>query len=168
MSFIIPIYPKSPKISISFDENELPVLDCKPILGEPSNKVLVEISEELYVKSKLAARKSRLRHSEYLSTILNKGNEKECVYQAYCKDTFGGKREVTVPGVGRIDLLTSDTVIEVKCKSLWKAALGQVLAYAVSYPGYKKAIALTPDNSPYRKDVVEKVCSNYGVSVIWL
>lgn len=168
MNHQIRIYPITPNLIGDLGRLKTVKLDCKPILGDRRNSVVVTISEELLQDFRTGARLSRLRISEYISTLVNKNYEKESAYQAKCQEMFGGKREITVPGIGRIDLLTSDMVIEVKCKYLWKAALGQVLAYAVNYPGYKRAIALTPDDSPYKKEVIEEVCSKYQVSVIWL
>lgn len=65
---------------------------------------------------------------------------------------------------GTIDVLTPDEIIEVKRAALWKAALGQVLAYSVDFP------AKTPRVHLYGNDVehfrlAATTCAKYGVRV---
>ncbi|KYC34887.1 hypothetical protein WA1_50130 [Scytonema hofmannii PCC 7110] len=55
------------------------------------------------------------------------------------KHELGGQTEV-VTAVGRIDLLTSTEVIEIKEISDWKEALGKVLAYSAFKPEHSKRI----------------------------
>lgn len=43
---------------------------------------------------------------------------------------------------GVVDVVTPDEIIEVKRAKMWKAAMGQVLAYAVDFPGKKPRVHL--------------------------
>lgn len=52
---------------------------------------------------------------------------------------LGGLVEVVTP-TGRIDLLSSTEIIEVKAVKDWKAALGQILAYSGFYPQHQKRL----------------------------
>lgn len=66
---------------------------------------------------------------------------KEKEVQAYLKQKLGGKTEFSVD-FGRIDLLTTTAIWEIKHISCWKHALGQVLAYGYSIPGKELKLAL--------------------------
>lgn len=45
-------------------------------------------------------------------------------------------------GVGRIDLLTPKTVMEIKKARLWQQGLGQLIAYSYFYREHKKVLRL--------------------------
>ena len=144
-------------------------LDCKPILG--SNKVPVNVSD-LGVpleKIKKLAHKSRMKTYEYLSTLVNLNFAKEYSHQEVAMRKFGGQREVPIKGCGRIDLINSHTIYEVKCVPQWKSALGQVLAYAHYYPNHKRAIVLFErGKSTYSDSTIIGVCKTYGVEVYFI
>lgn len=78
----------------------------------------------------------------------------------------GGQREVRTPA-GNIDVLTAKYVYEVKVARLWKAALGQVLAYAVAYPDHKPRLYLYGETGGVAKKTVEEHCRAAGVGVVW-
>lgn len=66
-------------------------------------------------------------------------------------EKLGGIREAIVPA-GRIDLLTSTHVIEVKEAANWKHAIGQVLVYSSYFPSRKPMIYLFGEGlDKYRK-----------------
>ena len=73
----------------------------------------------------------------------NKNNKKrnESYYRDKLARSLNGQTEIVVP-TGRIDILTSNQVIEVKHVKKWKAALGQTIAYGVYYPDHQKRIHL--------------------------
>ncbi len=58
-------------------------------------------------------------------------------YQVALAKELNGILEVQTI-TGTIDILTSTQLIEVKIVHKWKEALGQILAYALSYPSYEK------------------------------
>lgn len=74
-----------------------------------------------------------------------------------------GQTEVVTP-VGRIDLLTETELIEVKPFHAWKAAIGQVLAYAHYYPNHIKRIHLFR-SVPRQIPKIQEVCQALDVTV---
>lgn len=67
---------------------------------------------------------------------------------------------------GRLDVLTADSIIEVKHSSKYLHALGQVLGYGESFPGLKKRIHLfsaVRDDENVAK--AKKLCSRHDVTV---
>lgn len=66
---------------------------------------------------------------------------------------------------GRIDILTSKEVIEVKQVNQWKSALGQVLVYGAYYPSHQKRIHLFGRCHSSYLNVIKKHCDKFNVSV---
>ena len=79
------------------------------------------------------------------------------------KQALGGETEVCTP-VGKIDLLTSCQIIEVKPIKSWKSALGQLIAYAYFYPKHEKRLHLF-GKQPKTLDLIKHVCKQYSVIV---
>jgi hypothetical protein len=78
----------------------------------------------------------------------------------------GGQCEVKT-STGRIDVLTPKYLYEVKVARHWKAALGQVLAYARAYPDRKPRLYLFGERGAITKKDVEEHCRAAGVGVVW-
>lgn len=78
----------------------------------------------------------------------------------------GGQREVRTTA-GNIDVLTPKYVYEVKIARQWKAALGQVLAYARAYPDRKPRLYLFGELGGMTRRDVEEHCRAAGVVVVW-
>lgn len=78
----------------------------------------------------------------------------------------GGECEVRTPA-GSIDVLTDKYVYEVKVARQWKAALGQVLAYARAYPDRKPRLYLFGELGGMTKKAIEEHCRAAGVGVVW-
>lgn len=68
---------------------------------------------------------------------------------------------------GRIDVLTSTELIEVKQVKGWKQALGQVLVYGSYYPSHQKRIHLFGETQESFLAMVESHCSKFDVYVTW-
>lgn len=66
--------------------------------------------------------------------------------------------------VGRIDLLTETTIIEIKEMSNWKYALGQILAYSLEYPHKSKRIHLFGECN-YDKNIIINTCASFNIVV---
>lgn len=67
---------------------------------------------------------------------------------------------------GIIDIITSDTIIEIKSYQAWKAALGQLLAYSVYYPTHKLQVhfyGAKVSNETFA--VVKQVMSKYNIKI---
>lgn len=77
-----------------------------------------------------------------------------------------GVCEVNTP-IGRIDVLTNNSVIEVKHVKYFKAAMGQVLSYGVYYPSHKKKLYLFGRVSKRRRWDIELACKKFDVEVIF-
>lgn len=78
----------------------------------------------------------------------------------------GGECEVRTPA-GNIDVLTPKYLYEVKVAHQWKAALGQVLAYAQAYPDRKPRLYLFGELGGMTRKAVEEHCRAAGVGVVW-
>jgi hypothetical protein len=89
--------------------------------------------------------------------------------ESYYRDKLAlaerGEIEVSIPG-GRIDVLTSTEVIEVKSARNWMHALGQVQVYGSHFPRLRKRIHLFGELTVPLKDI-EQHCRRLGVRVTW-
>lgn len=90
----------------------------------------------------------------------------EAIYRDRLAAKLKGKTEVQTPD-GRIDILTTKEVIEVKSASAWKHALGQVLAYGKHYPSRQKRLHLYGELSKDKLAKIRQHCKLYNVSVTW-
>lgn len=90
--------------------------------------------------------------------------ERECQYSLLA--SLGGQVEVLTPA-GKIDLLTSTHLIEVKRAVSWKAALGQVLSYGYFYPSHILRVHLIGSVHSKSKEEIENVCRKFNVEVTW-
>jgi len=77
---------------------------------------------------------------------------------------LGGQIEV-VTAVGRIDLLTTTEVIEVKNINDWKGALGQILAYSAFFPEHSKRIHLFGRPDLAKLAQAQATCSEFCITV---
>ena len=74
--------------------------------------------------------------------------------------------EVMTPA-GRIDILTSTELIEIKEVSAWKSGLGQVLVYRHYYPSHQPRVHLYGAAHHQFKQMVEENATKLGVAVTW-
>jgi hypothetical protein len=68
---------------------------------------------------------------------------------------------------GKIDILTSKELIEVKSVNSWKCAVGQVLIYSQSYPDRQKRIHLFGETSPDFLSMIRSYCTPLNIEVTW-
>lgn len=73
--------------------------------------------------------------------------------------------EVKTP-IGRIDLLSADSIIEIKEFSMWKSALGQILSYGSFYPLKAKKIYLFGDIKEDKIEIIKDIFKAYNVELI--
>lgn len=90
----------------------------------------------------------------------------EAWYRDRLARELNGEIEVSTP-VGRIDVLSSREIIEVKVAHQWKHALGQVLAYGHYYPYHQKRIHLYGEHSPADIAQARQQCQRHEVKVTW-
>ncbi|MBR8832533.1 MAG: MarR family transcriptional regulator [Stigonema ocellatum SAG 48.90 = DSM 106950] len=77
---------------------------------------------------------------------------------------LGGQVEVTT-AVGRIDLLTSSEVIEIKNIDDSKEALGKILAYSAFFPEHGKRIHLFGRPDLTKLALAQTTCFEFGITV---
>lgn len=82
---------------------------------------------------------------KYYYTLSNleplQNNNKEKLIQKKLHKKLGGQTEVTTK-VGDIDLLTNDSLIEIKTYDNWKYGIGQIIAYSTFHPDKNKYLYL--------------------------
>ena len=107
-----------------------------------------------------------LEKAGYFDLIYN-----EKYYQEKLHLEQGGKREVVLPNKRRIDLLTSDELIEIKQAKKWVEAIAQIQDYSRFYPNHQKRLhifGLHSVNNP--RTVLESainVCNALNISLTW-
>ena len=96
-----------------------------------------------------------------------KSNEySELYYRDELARKTKGETEVITPS-GRIDILTSSELIEVKTTKNWKSAIGQILVYGHYYPSHQKRIHLIGQAHSSMKAIIEDHCSKFNINVTW-
>jgi hypothetical protein len=93
-----------------------------------------------------------------------KGKEHE-VQQKLCT-LWGGEKEVSTPS-GRIDLLTSTEVIEIKHVSCWKGGIGQLLCYQRYYPSLSMRLHVFGSASFNLLPHIEMECKRFNIALSW-
>lgn len=78
----------------------------------------------------------------------------------------GGNREVLTLA-GKIDILTSTQVIEVKRVKKWVHGVGQVLVYGTYYPSHERRIHLFGETQASMITFIEAHCAKLGIVVTW-
>ncbi len=96
-------------------------------------------------------------------------NIKKCIekkIQSKLAKQEGGTVEVPTP-VGRIDVLTSTQIIEVKEWRRWKEALGQILSYAEYYPDRERRVHLFGCPTDVEVFQIETIFKKYEILTTW-
>lgn len=75
---------------------------------------------------------------------------------------LNGQREAANPA-GRVDVLTSEHVIEVKEACNWKHGIGQALIYSFYYPGRKPMLYLFGENLEVFQEIAKQHCDRFGI-----
>lgn len=91
----------------------------------------------------------------------------EAWYRDKLAGELGGKVEVNIKNVGRIDILTKTEVIEVKNTKDWKSAIGQIKSYGQYYPKHKKRIHLFGKLTESKLRTIRNVCELEGITLTW-
>lgn len=92
-----------------------------------------------------------------------KKKRNESYYRDKLAKSLNGQTEVKVPS-GRIDILTSNQIIEVKHIKKWNAALGQVITYGYHYPNHQKRIHLFGvENNSSKILLIQKQCQEQNI-----
>lgn len=102
-----------------------------------------------------------------IKATITTGNYKESKYRNSLAKRLNGTIEVPVP-IGYIDVVTSDTIIEVKLIDEWKAALGQLIVYSIFYPEHRRRLHLlyaSNSNITRYKLLLEYVLNKLNIEV---
>ena len=89
----------------------------------------------------------------------------EKIIQKRLATELNGKCEISCD-YGKIDLLTHDTIIEIKKWGEHKKAIGQLLGYSIYFPTYKKRIHFF-SNKVNKKQMqgIYDVCKFYNIEI---
>ncbi len=92
----------------------------------------------------------------------------ESYYRDKLARQLNGQTEVTTLA-GRIDILTSTEIIEVKYINKWKAAIGQIITYAKYYPNHQKRIHLfgIDNNNQSKLTIIKQHCLEHNINLTW-
>lgn len=109
--------------------------------------------------------KTNNKSSTKSKTKIDTEKKGESYYRDKLARKLNGKIEISTP-VGRIDILTSTEIIEVKSVKGWKQAMGQIIAYGEYYPDRHKRIHLFGE-IPNNSSTIEKCCLRQNIVVSW-
>lgn len=93
-----------------------------------------------------------------------KRTQPEAAIQKKFEKKLDGKHQNTPVGI--IDILTNTEIIEIKCWSNWKSAIGQLFAYGYYYPNHMKRIHLfgqAPDEK--LQQAIFAICASLRIGV---
>ncbi|MGK7879490.1 MAG: hypothetical protein AB4060_05245 [Crocosphaera sp.] len=92
----------------------------------------------------------------------------ESYYRDKLARQLNGETEVTTPA-GRINILTSTEIIEVKYIDKWKDAIGQIIAYGQYYPNHQKRIHLfgVDNNNQSKLTMIQQHYSQQNINMTW-
>jgi hypothetical protein len=113
-----------------------------------------------------------IKQEETFPVVINEHSLVEkSITQQLCKQWNGKSESCSIARLGIVDVVTRDAITEVKQASDWKHALGQILVYGHDplFKNKQRRIYLY-NHSPFPPDfcrLVESICSNYKVQVIW-
>ncbi|MFM7352010.1 MAG: hypothetical protein ACKO1G_02835, partial [Microcystis aeruginosa] len=91
----------------------------------------------------------------------------EAWYRDKLAREVGGKTEVYIDKVGRIDVLTNTEIIEVKNTKGWKSAIGQIKSYGQYYPKHKMRVHLFGKLTESKLETIKRVCNLEGITLTW-
>ncbi|MEH2384879.1 MAG: hypothetical protein V7K14_03605 [Nostoc sp.] len=104
-------------------------------------------------------------HNDFIRVQeIKREKEKDVVNRL--QESLGGTKEFKTP-IGRIDLLTTTHVLEVKLFREWRKGLGQLLVYSEYFPSHTKQLHLFSyeDIGAELLSTVAKSCKRLGVDV---
>jgi hypothetical protein len=90
-------------------------------------------------------------------------------YRNHLRSLWGGEKEVAIEGGRyRIDLLTEDSLIEVKIISSWLKGIEQLNIYSAYYPAKKKKLVLFGSSRKQDLSFIHKSGSQFQIDVYWM
>jgi len=159
-----------PCITYKSGSNQVEVINKQSVLQSEVN--LTKRTLRRQEKFKATNKGTFLRFKEPLEIVINhsKGNTEIVVSKTlieqgksdFLADKLNGHREVKNPA-GRVDVLTSEYVIEVKEANNWKHAIGQILVYSFYYPNHKPMLYLFGDDLVNYRLIAQEHCKRLGI-----
>ena len=118
----------------------------------------------LWIEEWKTLNNNKNRYIEALHNIKSDDkDDKEFLIQQKLLNELGGEIEVQT-AFGRIDLLTTTEIIEIKNGHRWNHGLGQLLSYASFYPNHIKRLHVF---DIIHSDEIDKLCKTYNVRVTY-
>lgn len=93
--------------------------------------------------------------------------KKEKEIQTIYAKQINGEVEIICPA-GRIDVLSSDKIVEIKKIQDWKQAVGQILIYGNYYPNHDKQIVLFGENDIQLRELITENLSKHNITVFFI
>lgn len=164
-------YTMSPSRIDSIRDTLISIVFCclPPSLGYATPDTMDEASDEeketeplvKSVKSKKWPESEVVRRGAFIPA-------KEAAIRDSLQQFRGGDTEIHCPA-GRIDLMTTESMIEVKQIKMWKAALGQVVCYKVYYPNHRAELYLfgSEHDIDRLRPIIDPACHNLDVLVTY-
>lgn len=105
----------------------------------------------------------RLAALEHQVQLLQSNSELEIFYQKQLESVLGGTHKRTEHGV--IDILTNDSIFEIKQWCLYKQAIGQLLSYSDCCPNKRLVAIFFGDYDCTSKQKVITLFSKYNITI---
>ena len=154
------------KVLITNNEKEIDYLQVD------KNHEIVKSHFEKFPKKRISHNKKFfIISSKTLYSLLLKRNtsimkNEENIISDKLSKQLNGKREKCLNDGKRIDILTNDTIIEVKNYKTRLAAIGQILYYSKFYKKHYKRIHLFNHNN-IRDEIYENLCKSLDILVTY-
>lgn len=81
--------------------------------------------------------------------------------------SLDGCTEITIPRIGRIDILTTNSIIEVKYATKWISAIGQLTVYSHYYVKHQKVLWLYGPLVTKKQSDIELHCKTNNIKFIY-
>lgn len=121
------------------------------------------------LEKKITSYHKLFKEVEKIKHKLNTLTEAQVLTERYVRDFLAeevnGKTEHVLPSGDRIDVLTDDTMYEVKTPEQYKSGIGQLIVYHQFFPEHKKVLYLTKLSSPIKMQYILRDCQSHDIFV---
>lgn len=142
---------------------------CIPLAQWISPKFGLSVSKYIEEWRSMSTNNEKRFWSDLIDCVVNhpfENRQEEKKWQLLVAANEDGEIEVETR-FGRIDILTSSKVIEIKTARLWKHAIGQVLCYSRAFKDRLPAIYLFDCENAPRKEI-DECCFEFKIEVKYL
>lgn len=139
-----------------------------------SDEELLKYWKKYPIKHELSISSPIVKDNDIIKRPIDLTSPKVLIEQSIIDELaqkYKGRKEVIIPN-GRIDVVTDDTIIEVKDFENRTDAIGQILMYAQDehFKDKKKVICIfnhDSSNNNDKKESFDKLCTNLGIKVMY-